>query len=252
MPLFETESLVLKSYNLAEADRIVVFFTRDHGIVRGVAKGAKRLKSRFGSTLELFSAINVTYFQKEDSELASIQHAELSRSYFGEASNPDFLHTFSYVADLLMAFVPPHDPNETLYRMTKACLEAASKKPESLAGISLYFELWMLRLGGYLPDWNHCGDCKSTIAAADSADLRSDFQLLCQNCRKTLGTTQILPDHRELFHKVQKLSPAKFLEFSVEKESRGAELSAVLRRIISRVIGREGQAPYIYRRSNAV
>ena len=64
MSIKESEALVIKSYNLSEADRIVVFFTRQHGIVRGVAKGAKRLHSRFGSTLEPFSTVNLTYFQK--------------------------------------------------------------------------------------------------------------------------------------------------------------------------------------------
>src|SRR5688500_9871184 len=100
MPVVETESLVLKSYNLAEADRIVVFFTREHGVVRGVAKGAKRLKSRFGSSLEPFSTVNLEFFQKEDRELVSIQRVELIRSCFDAASDPAFLRTFSYIADL--------------------------------------------------------------------------------------------------------------------------------------------------------
>ena len=55
MSLLETEGLVLKTYNLAEADRIVVFLTHGHGLVRGVAKGAKRLKSKFGSSLEPYT-----------------------------------------------------------------------------------------------------------------------------------------------------------------------------------------------------
>src|SRR5215211_5429436 len=101
MPLVESESLVLKSYSLAEADRIVVFFTRDHGIVRGVAKGAKRLKSRYGSSLEPFSTVNLTYFQKEDRELVSIQQVELLRSFFAHASDPESLSTFAYFADML-------------------------------------------------------------------------------------------------------------------------------------------------------
>ena len=130
MPRYESESLVLKSYNLAEADRIVVFFTREHGIVRGVAKGAKRLMSKFGSTLELFSTVHLTYFQKDDRELVSIQEVELVRSCFAEASDPDCLKTFSYIADLLMAFAPPHDPDETLYRMTQACLATDSMHAE--------------------------------------------------------------------------------------------------------------------------
>ena len=79
MAIFESEGLVLRSYRLAEADRIVVVFTRDHGMIRGVAKGARRLKSRFGSTLELFSTVNVAFFQKEERELVNIQQVDLLR-----------------------------------------------------------------------------------------------------------------------------------------------------------------------------
>src|SRR6188508_2048067 len=102
MALIETESVVLKSYNLAEADRIVVFLTHDHGIVRGVAKGAKRLKSKFGSGLEPFSIVRVEYFEKEASDLVSIQKVDLVQSNFAAASNPDFLQKFSYLGDLLI------------------------------------------------------------------------------------------------------------------------------------------------------
>ena len=57
MGLIETEGLVLKSYGLAEADKIVVFLTEEYGLVRGVAKGARRLRSKFGSSLEPFSIV---------------------------------------------------------------------------------------------------------------------------------------------------------------------------------------------------
>ena len=148
MALIETESLVIKSYNLAEADRIVVFLTREHGMVRGVAKGAKRLKSKFGSALEPFSIVKLEYFQKDAVELVSIQNAELLQSYFAAVTNPDFLQKFSYLGDLLIALSPPHDPNETLYRMVKASVETAAADPNSLLSVGVYFELWLLRLAG--------------------------------------------------------------------------------------------------------
>ena len=154
MSLFESESLIIKSYNLAEADRIVVFLTRDHGMIRGVAKGVKRLKSRFGSSLEPYSIVNLEYFQKDAVELVSIQKADLIQSNFEAASNPDFLQKFSYLGDLLITFSPPHDPNETLYRMVKACIETSADDPNSLLSIGVYFELWLLRLAGYMPDWS--------------------------------------------------------------------------------------------------
>ena len=172
MPLFESESLILRSYNLAEADRIIVFFTRDHGIVRGVAKGAKRLKSRFGSTLEPFSTVNLTFFQKEERELVSVQDVELTQSRFAAASDPEFLKTYSYLASLLTAMLPPHDPSETTYRMAKACLDVEAVGAESLAAVRLYFELWLLRLGGYLPDWTRCG----VRSAMSSSSRRSSIR----------------------------------------------------------------------------
>jgi len=89
MPLHETESIVLKSYNLAEADRIVVFFTRSFGVIRGVAKGARRTRSKFGSSLEPFSEISLEYFQKDDRELVSVQRADLVRSAFFSAARPE-------------------------------------------------------------------------------------------------------------------------------------------------------------------
>lgn len=239
MPVFETESLVLKSYNLAEADRIVVFFTRDQGIVRGVAKGAKRLHSRFGSTLELFSTVQLSYFQKEDRELVTIQQVELIKSCFSAACDPEFLHRFSYLADLLMAFVPPHDPSETIYRMTKACLDAALESTDRLVAISLYFELWLLRLSGYLPDWSRCDECKRTLGAKEPASLRADFHLICDNCRRTRRLEPISPSHLEAFHSVQKFPPSKFLELTDARTDTVIELSAILRRIITQVVGRD-------------
>jgi DNA repair protein RecO (recombination protein O) len=239
MPLFETESLVLKSYNLAEADRIVVFLTRDQGLVRGVAKGAKRMKSRFGSMLEPFSTINLEYFQKEERELVSIRHIDLIRSCFEEASEPEILHTFSYFADLLISFVPPHDPNETVYRMVKACIDSRCRAPQEIAAIRSYFEVWLLRLGGYLPDWTHCDACKKQLTADEPADVKADFHLLCGSCRKTRASHELTGAHRDVFRAAQKLSPREFMEFASEKADALDNISRILRRIISNVIGRE-------------
>jgi len=68
MPLFTAEALVLRTYNLAEADKIVVCLSRSHGLIRGVAKGCRKLRNRFGASLEPFTIINLTYYQKENQD----------------------------------------------------------------------------------------------------------------------------------------------------------------------------------------
>ena len=239
MGLVDTEGIILKTYSLAEADKIVVLLTQNEGLVRGVAKGAKRLKSRFGGGLEPFSIINISYFQKEERELVSIGRVELVKSFFEAAGNPQFLQKFSYLAELLLEFAPPHDPNERLYRMAKVCLETSAENPESLDSIGLYFELWVLKLGGYLPDWNKCGNCKKEIEKNVPVGLQINFHILCRHCQLSRNNWIVSPEQRRLFVEAQRLSPTNFVELAKTQNENVKEISKVLRRIISNILGRE-------------
>jgi DNA repair protein RecO (recombination protein O) len=238
MSIKESEALVIKSYNLSEADRIVVFFTRKHGIVRGVAKGAKRLHSRFGSTLEPFSTVNLTYFQKEDRELVSIQNVELQRSRFDVASDPVFLETYSYIADLLTAFALPEDADEKLYRMISACL-SADVAGDDLETVRLYFELWLLRLSGLLPDWTRCENCGRDIDTRRNAYLMTSFQLRCSECRQRHTFAEISPNELRLYEDIQRLAPAALIESSKDKLPAVKSISGVTKRLITQALGRE-------------
>lgn len=238
MGLVETEGLILKTYSLAEADKIVVFLSQQHGLVRGVAKGAKRLKSKFGGSLEPFTIAQMTYFQKEEKELVSISQIELIKSYFENAAEPEFFQKFAYIAELLTEFAPPHDPNERLYRMAKACLESGAQNSRRLESIVLYFELWLLRLGGYLPDWNRCENCRRELGAVEKTNLQINYQLLCSTCGQTKSKWAISPEQREVFNVAQRISPDKFAAFADEKLGDVKEISAVLKRIISGILGK--------------
>jgi DNA repair protein RecO (recombination protein O) len=237
MPLIETESLILKTYNLAEADKIVVLLTRDHGIVRGVAKGAKRLKSRFGSALEPFTVVHATYFQKEVLELVSIQKLDLIDSYFGPASDPDFLQKFSYLADILIGSLPPQDPSEKLYRMTRACLNAARDLPDRLGVIGIYFEVWLLKLTGYLPQWKTCSECGREFGVTEPAGLGTDHELVCGGCRRLSSMVNVGPHERSILSDTLKLSPIEFAGRDVNNVSL-TELSGIFKRVISQTLGR--------------
>ncbi len=239
MSLIETEGLILKSYSLAEADKIVVFLTENQGLVRGVAKGAKRLKSKYGGSLEPFSVTQITYYQKEERELVTIRECELIKSYFENASEPLFLQKFAYIADLLTEFAPPHDPNERLYRMVKVCLETATEIDKNLESIVLYFELWLLRLGGYLPDWNKCDNCKRLLNDSEKTGLQINFHLICSVCSKTNRSWIISPIQKEIFNTAQKISPLKFAFYTNDYLSDVREISAILKKIISNILGKE-------------
>jgi DNA repair protein RecO (recombination protein O) len=236
MPLVETEGLIIKTHNLSEADKIVVLMTRDHGMVRGVAKGAKRLNSKFGGGLEPFSVVQITYVQKDALELVAIQRVDLIKSNFEAASNPEFLQKFAHLAELLITFSPPHDPNDTLYRMVKACLETAASSATNLPAVGVYFQLWLLRLSGFLPDWGVCHNCGRRLLETEVVGLTDVFQTRCDNCSGPAATS-LSASARSIALSVRNASPDKFAESTRENEAVIVELRPILDGMLSQAVG---------------
>jgi len=86
MALYKTQGIVIGRRALGESDRLVDFYTRDHGRVRGVAKSARRTRSRFGSALELFTLGELCFFDTGRSELVRVDHSTSSIRSSGSAS----------------------------------------------------------------------------------------------------------------------------------------------------------------------
>jgi DNA repair protein RecO (recombination protein O) len=149
MPLYTAEALVLRTYKLAEADRIVVFLTRDRGKKRGVAAHARRQKSRFRGALEPLTEVRVAYFERERRELVHLNYAEPVRSPLS-AANPESLAYSHYFAELIDAWAADADADERLFRLGCSVLDALSTGTAADA-LARYFECWLLRLQGVYP-----------------------------------------------------------------------------------------------------
>jgi len=149
MPLYTTEAIILRTYKLGEADRIVVFLTRDRGKRRGVAQGARRMRSRFGGALEPLTRVEVTYFEKESRELVSLNYAEPLSSPLWSVRADALGHT-GYFAELIDECALEGDADERLYRLGSSLIDAlAAAVP--IEALARYFEYWLLRLQGVYP-----------------------------------------------------------------------------------------------------
>src|SRR5213595_2654069 len=104
MPLQESDAIILKTYPLGEADRIVAFFSREHGKVRGVANGARRMKNRFGASLEPLAHSHVMFFHKENRDLVRIQSADLLDSPMKLFQDYDRAVCAAHIIDLVDRF----------------------------------------------------------------------------------------------------------------------------------------------------
>jgi DNA repair protein RecO (recombination protein O) len=161
VPLYTAEALVLRTYKLGEADRIVVFLTRDRGKKRGVAKGARRLRSSFTGALEPMTEVRIAYFEKERRELVGLNYAETYRSPLTLVS-PDALGYVSYFAELLDEWAQESDADDRLYRLGASMLDALSAGV-AVEPLARYFEYWLLRLQGVYPE-SHAGLSDAAIA----------------------------------------------------------------------------------------
>jgi DNA repair protein RecO (recombination protein O) len=163
MPLHQSDSIILKTYPLGEADRIVVFFSRDFGKVRGVANGARRMKNRFGASLEPLAHSRLMFFERENRELV--------RAVFA-----------AQVVELTDKFLPEHEANDAAYRLVRMTMQAiAADCP--LGTAACYFEVWMLRLAGMFPDLFRCSVCMRSVEAGEDRYLAMGLQaVVCGHC----------------------------------------------------------------------
>src|SRR5258705_1130636 len=238
MALLETEALVLRTYNLAEADKIVVCLGRSSGLIRGVAKGCRKLRNRFGAALEPFTFVNLTYYQKETQELVSIRQTEILRSHFNLSSDASILTGLAYIGDLLMELSPPHQANEILFRMVTACIDAVSQSPDDLQSILRYFEVWLLKIEGFLPDLRFCAECHRDFNADEPIFMGQDLALRCRTCSSGRGGTVSKRLHTHL-RTTEKLAPGKFAEQSrIVSNQTMRELAELTHQIIGRVLER--------------
>lgn len=208
MPLHEAEAIVLRQYTLSEADKIIVFITREYGKLRATAQGVRRLKSRLAASLEPLSHLHLQFYTREGAELARIRQVETVHSYLGRNPALEVVFAFSYFAELAQEFVEEGNPNPLVFRLFLAVLNAGERIKISEALVR-YFEIWLLRLSGLLPNYDYCSRCGSYVKDEGFFAWTESGQSCCQACAGAKGIW-IRPESARLLHSIFQLPPEKF------------------------------------------
>src|SRR3984885_11600850 len=161
MALRESEAIVLRSYPLREADLLVTFFTRIEGKVRGVARSAKKSKRRFGGALEPLPYVRAFYDVKERQDLARLDACEVLESPMASEVTYARAVALGHIAELLDELLPDREANDAIFRLTLSVLPVLSG-PEIWMPVT-YFDLWLTRLGGVLPELTECTGCGRSL-----------------------------------------------------------------------------------------
>lgn len=157
MPLKESEAIVLRTYPMREADLLVTLFTRLEGKVRGVARSAKKSKRRFVGALEPLTYVRAYYEDRQGQELTQLASCDLIESPMStEVSYPRAV-ALGHVGELLDELLPDQEANDAIFRLTLSVL-GSLRGPDIWMPVT-YFELWLTRLTGFLPELSECIVC---------------------------------------------------------------------------------------------
>jgi DNA repair protein RecO (recombination protein O) len=179
MPTDQAEAIVLRTTNVGDQDKIAVFFCREKGILRGVAKGARKFGNRFGSSLEPMSVVRVFFYEKERRDLVTVSGCDLVESFFEIQVEPATAFLLTYFAEIIEEFAPARAREDVLFRLLLSvlrCLKGGGDREFTAA----YFEAWFLQANGLLPDLSGCRKCRKPLTTGWLAPRRDGAY--CPDC----------------------------------------------------------------------
>jgi DNA repair protein RecO (recombination protein O) len=180
--LYRDTGVVLRTYKLGEADRIVVFLTEDNGKVRAVAKGVRKTMSKFGARLEPMSHVKLLLYRGK--ELDIVSQAESVEPLAPMLSSLDRASQGIAVLEAADQLALEREPNPQLYRMVVGVLRTIADRPAPLVVPAFYWKL--LSAEGLRPELDVCVRCGES--PDDGAVELVAFDLeeggtLCRSCR---------------------------------------------------------------------
>lgn len=195
MPLKSSEAVVLRTYPLREADLLVTLFTRAEGKVKGVAKSAKRSRKRFGGALEPLTCVRAWWQDREGSELARLDSCEVLLSPLASPMDYARAVALAHVAEMLDELLPDREPNDGVFRLAWGVLQALENSDIWIP--VTYFDLWTIRLLGFLPPLEECIECGESLAGQPAYFHALRDGLVCQTHRR-IASSEMTLESRQL------------------------------------------------------
>jgi DNA repair protein RecO (recombination protein O) len=232
MPLKESEAIVLRTYPMREADLLVTLFTRQEGKIRGVARSAKKSKRRFGGALEPLTYVRAFYEDRERQELTRLDSCEVIESPLAsEVSYPRAV-ALGHVAELLDELLPDREANDTVFRLTLSVLSSLHG-PDVWMPVT-YFDLWLTRLMGFLPELTECIVCGRVLNGSRAYFHALADGLMCPE-DKRLASSEMSSESRVLAGQMFR-APVESFAASPWGKSRGGDLRKYLMQTLERHI----------------
>lgn len=184
--IVKTEAIVLKSMNYRDTSKIVTFYTRSFGKLKGIAKGARQMRSKFGGALEPLSQVALVFYRKEQRELHLISQCDSVTTYKNIPTDLDRMSVALSVLELVNQLSHDEEANERLFSLIVDTLNAVENSAKNPINLFYAFELRCAAILGFSPDFGHCFSCGRSIhdAEADGSVILhlAKGSALCSEC----------------------------------------------------------------------
>jgi DNA repair protein RecO (recombination protein O) len=179
MAIQKTEAFVLKTQPLRSSSLIVTFFSRDFGKMKGIAKGVRREREIRGALYELFTKLEIVYYEKLRSDLHLISEAAIVNSHDGLRMRLETITFASYYVELVEHVCEIYDPHPGIYELLDFALRFLPSV--SAAKLSRLFEVKLLREIGWIPYLKNCCACQTAAFAKGFFSIQQGG-LVCPQC----------------------------------------------------------------------
>ncbi len=194
---FVTDAINLKSYNLSESDKIIVMYSKDKGLIRGVAKGVKKPKSKLGARMDLLVANKVMLHKGKN--LDTICQADVVNTFNKTRTDLDKIFYSMYVTEVISNFGLEDDPEASnvynlLYK-TLNSISNAETKVEILISV-IKFQLKMMRETGFSLELESCLCCHRKIEEEAMYLVHGLGGVVCKDCQSKIPYSKKQMPHR--------------------------------------------------------
>ncbi len=239
MPLIKTSAITLKSRKWGDADRIVTFYTKEMGKIRGVARGARRMKSRLGASLEPLSICHLNLFEKSGDSLYRVFQVDLVEPFMKFREDLTLMTAAARMANLVGAVTPDGDPDSKLFETLELGLRAlvTSRDPALTA---LLFQIRLLGLIGFRPQTDHCAACGKARLMGEPQFSPVSGGLVCAVCaaRQAFRCVPLSRGSLAFLQQALTLSPAIVDRLKAAGQVR-YEVESAIERYVTVVAGRQ-------------
>lgn len=182
MSLEHAQGLVIRASDFSETSRVVTIWTREFGKIGALAKGARRLKSAFESSLDLLNVCDIVLIRKASGALDLLTEAKVRERFPRLRKDLPSWYVGQYLAELLGDWTQDHDPHPALFDEALATLRELGEAEGRLGPRLASFELVLLRELGYGPALDRCAACDAGLLDGSSAFSPARGGLICERC----------------------------------------------------------------------